>query len=363
MILCLTDATNIGYNGGTVQDVDNVPPYIVWARSYGEEAVIYFSEPLDPTEAGNPSHFIIAGSQVHSAALHADQRTVTLTCDLLQPDVQYNLIVNGILDVAGNNSGVKFKIVENGLRAPFTINVAGDELANALAGQEWDYSKNYGQVGGGNVSNGTLTITGTDEPELYQSEARDLTFYELRLPDGQYDVTLKFAETQYSASGQRVFDVYAEGVKVITSLDIFSQVGADAALEITIPAVTVDDGVLSLYFKDNVAAPVLSGVSVEKQVSGIQDRETVPQEFGLLIYPNPFNDHTRVRFSLPTAADVEITVYDVMGREVHRVSRENYTAGSHSRIISAAGLGSGVYFVQVTVDGQPRTTRKVVLLR
>ncbi|NBC95655.1 MAG: T9SS type A sorting domain-containing protein, partial [Deinococcus-Thermus bacterium] len=66
-------------------------------------------------------------------------------------------------------------------------------------------------------------------------------------------------------------------------------------------------------------------------------------------YPNPFNPTTTVRFDLPQAADVEVTVYDVLGRRVLREGAAGVAAGRGRTVaVDASRLASGVYLYRVT---------------
>lgn len=64
----------------------------------------------------------------------------------------------------------------------------------------------------------------------------------------------------------------------------------------------------------------------------------------------------RVSFAIPSAANVELTVFDVTGRRVQTLARGHYAAGSYSEAWNgrdAAGsiVGAGVFFYRLTVDG------------
>ena len=104
---------------------------------------------------------------------------------------------------------------------------------------------------GGNVYSTGNAIASTSDDELYQSlrygYGSDIT-YAIPLADWNYDITLKFAELYYDAAGEQVFSVSAEGVQIVTGLDIFAQAGRYAAYDVTIPSVNVSDGVLDLTF-------------------------------------------------------------------------------------------------------------------
>ena len=127
------------------------------------------------------------------------------------------------------------------LQTVLAINVAGDEFT---AQDGTVYEADRGFVGGREGST-TDNIAGTADDGLYRSERFDDFSYSFPVENGQYELTLKFAEIFFSDAGRRVFDVEVEDLLVIDSLDIFSEVGHDSAFDVTIP-VTVSDGQLDL---------------------------------------------------------------------------------------------------------------------
>ena len=97
---------------------------------------------------------------------------------------------------------------------------------------------------------------------------------------------------------------------------------------------------------------------------------TLPQFFTLdQNYPNPFNSATVIRFALPTAADVELSIFNLAGQQVETLAdglREagTYTVRWDGRDDSGRELASGVYLYRLrTGDGQQAETRKLLLLR
>ncbi|MBN2201010.1 DNRLRE domain-containing protein [bacterium] len=71
-------------------------------------------------------------------------------------------------------------------------------------------------------------------------------------------------------------------------------------------------------------------------------------------WPNPFNPGTFIRFELDAAADVEIRVFDLRGREVQTLRAGRLGRGEHRVHFSADGLVSGVYLYSVQAGGQKR---------
>jgi D-alanyl-D-alanine carboxypeptidase len=79
-------------------------------------------------------------------------------------------------------------------------------------------------------------------------------------------------------------------------------------------------------------------------------------------YPNPFNPSTTIKFELPKASMVRLSVYDMLGREVSVLVNERKNAGNHEVRFDASGLSSGVYFYRIQA-GTYVETRKLLLLR
>ncbi|UCD37242.1 MAG: T9SS type A sorting domain-containing protein [Fidelibacterota bacterium] len=96
--------------------------------------------------------------------------------------------------------------------------------------------------------------------------------------------------------------------------------------------------------------------------------ELVPEGFTLSQnYPNPFNPATMIRYELPHAADVELMVYNLLGKEVVRLKSGHQGAGSYEvqwdgHDASGNLLSSGVYFYRLKAEGFTQT-RKMLFLR
>ncbi|MCL4305758.1 T9SS type A sorting domain-containing protein [bacterium] len=89
----------------------------------------------------------------------------------------------------------------------------------------------------------------------------------------------------------------------------------------------------------------------------------VADEFKLIDnYPNPFNPTTNIRFSLASASEVALSVYDVQGRLVAELFSGSMNAGAHELAFDATGLTSGVYFAQLS-GSFGSDVMKMVLMR
>ncbi|MGQ9604062.1 MAG: T9SS type A sorting domain-containing protein, partial [bacterium] len=79
-------------------------------------------------------------------------------------------------------------------------------------------------------------------------------------------------------------------------------------------------------------------------------------------YPNPFNPVTTVEFALPERSNVELVVYDVLGREVARLADGEYEAGRYRVSFDADRLSSGIYFCRMKA-GSFESVQKLVLMK
>ena len=103
---------------------------------------------------------------------------------------------------------------------------------------------------------------------------------------------------------------------------------------------------------------------VEEEVLG-----AVPETFALdQNYPNPFNSGTVIRFALPTADDVELTVYNLAGQRVVNLLQGSRAAGAYTlrwdgRDDGGRELASGMYVYRLQVGELLVETRKMLLVR
>lgn len=95
----------------------------------------------------------------------------------------------------------------------------------------------------------------------------------------------------------------------------------------------------------------------------VEEQNAVPSAFVLeQNYPNPFNPSTTIRFDIPAAGLVTLTVFDVLGRKVATLVNEELSAGTYSTTYSAQGLASGVYLYRLQA-GPFVQMRKMTLMR
>ncbi len=98
----------------------------------------------------------------------------------------------------------------------------------------------------------------------------------------------------------------------------------------------------------------------------IEDEEPVielPATFELRgNYPNPFNPTTTIEFDLPEAVNVQLTVFDALGRRVKTLVDGSLEAGTHSVRFDASQLPSGLYLYRIQA-GQHHQVRSMMLIK
>ncbi|WP_412069544.1 NF038122 family metalloprotease [Rubrivirga sp. IMCC43871] len=123
---------------------------------------------------------------------------------------------------------------------------------------------------------------------------------------------------------------------------------------------TADD-VVAFVVNDPTNPVVRFPIQIEgRQVAG---EDGVDAAFGVAgAVPNPVRTGGAVRFTLDAAADVTVTVFNVLGQRVATLADgEPMTAGTHDLALGAESLAAGTYLVRVTAGDRTRTRTLTVV--
>ncbi|MCY3669327.1 MAG: T9SS type A sorting domain-containing protein, partial [Gemmatimonadetes bacterium] len=85
-------------------------------------------------------------------------------------------------------------------------------------------------------------------------------------------------------------------------------------------------------------------------------------------YPNPFNPTTTIKYALPSAMDVELTVYNAVGQAVRTLVAEHQRTGHYgvewdATDDSGHSVAAGIYFYRLQAGGKFLAVDKMLLLR
>ena len=95
----------------------------------------------------------------------------------------------------------------------------------------------------------------------------------------------------------------------------------------------------------------------------VENTSSIPSAYALAQnYPNPFNPTTNIKFALPAAGKVNLTVYSISGELVTRLVDKEMQAGWHEVTFNAQNLASGIYIYRIQ-SGQFGYSRKMILMK
>jgi hypothetical protein len=91
--------------------------------------------------------------------------------------------------------------------------------------------------------------------------------------------------------------------------------------------------------------------------------EELPRSYRLLQnYPNPFNSVTVIRYELPRSEEVELVIYNLLGRQIAVLEKGKKDAGYYKVEWKASNLPTGVYFYRLTA-GSFSDTKKFLFIK
>lgn len=124
-----------------------------------------------------------------------------------------------------------------------------------------------------------------------------------------------------------------------------------------------------LYLKDNAVSDAFTGATWNRDwghgklfvgdLNAVHVDPVSGTGFALAVWPNPAIGTATIEFTLPSEADVHVTVQDLQGREVAVLAHGHFAAGRHRAAWRGGAAGSGVYWVRYRAAGVERVRRMV----
>lgn len=112
----------------------------------------------------------------------------------------------------------------------------------------------------------------------------------------------------------------------------------------------------------------VSGNFAISNITAVDDNDsTIPSEFIILTnYPNPFNPSTVIYFELPGDEEIDIKIFDILGREVRSLYNGYHSAGSGTVLWDGRNsrntpVSSGVYFCRLKIKERFKVHKMVCL--
>ncbi len=238
---------------------------ISWAPASGATGYNVYRTTV-PRDGGYP-----LGSKVNAQPLTSSSVT---DIGLASGQTYYYVVTSVASGVEGAPSSEASAQTVPSTTSPVRIN-AGGGAYTTVTGANFVADTSFS---GGSTYSITQSISGTNDPALYQNERWGQFTYTIPVPNGTYDVRFHFAELYYgtavsgSCVGKRIFGMDVLNTPTspdIQNLDICALVGPRAALIMTVSGVQVTNGavtVKSVY--GSVDDPEVTAIEVVPAVAG-----------------------------------------------------------------------------------------------
>ncbi len=163
-------------------------------------------------------------------------------------------------------------------------------------------------------------------------------------------------------------DVLLNGIKIHDEA-ITDSANWSERRSILLPDSLVDDnGKNSLIFDNTMNPPKgwfwgIRNVEIARITAVLAEENNLPRGFELeQNSPNPFNPATTIRFKVPHASKVKLTIFDARGGLVRTLTDGKFSAGQHAVVFDASRFASGIYFYRLET-GNFVATRKMILAK
>lgn len=303
-----------------------------------------------------------------------------------------------------------------------TPQITGQFLQSEIPGHIETFKNQsiYIQNGNGNISIKTLSpdstkvkriggagyeyyVNGTNYPPLVQPDTNTFTNGKWRVEIIPYSIsdTINFLNvitignntTPSLPTGTKILSQYSLGADLGNCISLFSRTGDTSAIRHFADSIT-GNRTLKLYafdlkrsrnFKlyiDNIFIRAInsdtSGIAIDSltlatgnhsislmldTLTNIKKEESnLPLKTELYnSYPNPFNSISNIKFQIVNSGNVEITLFDLLGREVKTLVNENLQPGTYKVSFDVEGLKSGIYFCKLNTKGYSKIIKLVLI--
>lgn len=220
-------------------------------------------------------------------------------------------------------------------------------------------SSGDGFAGGGYLKlkdNGLVFAYITDELE----DIIDIPFNALNPLTAPMDFEATVNEYDISFSWTAPSKAVLQGYNIYEAADMQTPINA-SLIEATDYAFTVTgNGNYEFYLAavydegmSDFVGPVFADINV-----GISELENG----ALNIYPNPVHENATLTFVLKESAQVEVSVYSLVGSLVYELTAKTLNSGQQNLQINTTSLEEGIYFVNLMVNGES-ITKKITVLK
>jgi len=116
---------------------------------------------------------------------------------------------------------------------------------------------------------------------------------------------------------------------------------------------------------DSLVVDITANGSFNNVLLGVNDnnKSVLPKEYCISQnYPNPFNPSTVISYSIPSASDVKLIVYNSLGQRIQVLENGFKSAGNYTVTFNASEHPSGIYFYKIE-SGNFIQVKKMILMK
>ncbi len=164
---------------------------------------------------------------------------------------------------------------------------------------------------------------------------------------GNYNALVRVGSTAAAATLRLEFD----GVDATGSVSVPTTGGQTDWTTLVIPDLPLTAGVQTMRLVLNSAGLGINRIQFQRSTSTALEPESGPSDVRILSsYPSPATSSATIEYELVHPTDVELKLFDLLGRSVAVLDSGSRGAGNHRVTVDTSGLPSGVYVYRLTAN-------------
>ncbi len=212
--------------------------------------------------------------------------------------------------------------------------------------------ENYSGYGGVMCYWGTSDIRVSYDIEYSKSESNEMTY---QINTG--DFLILNQAVQNTKDIWHKYNTYLNFQRSPQQDDLFAQ------------ALSHQEQAVSYFGKNNIQS-YLDEIKLAREkyeqiekLASVTDRQLITELQLYQNHPNPFNNSTRISYTLSSPGPVSLKLYDIRGREIKILVNEFQSADTYSLTVNLEDLASGIYLYTLKVGKNFIKTKKMLLMR